>query len=549
MAVITTTHLVDADGLAALEAPRTDLVIERPVTPTPSPTGGPADLMGQPGTRQWEAAEGPFRHYRRTLGPARPGAQPGTFEVTERTEAALAIPLWWPVVQPLMKRALRSADRAPRVRWWWPREVVPAQTSQLVATVCVISVMTGYLGVIIGQTITFAAAQFGSGDGAQANTLAAVRVGVLLPLILLRRADRVGRRPLVLGFATTAIVFTAVGALAPNLVALGAAQTVSRGLTTGLITLLVLAATEEVPGTVRAFSISLITICAALGAGMVVWVLPVADLDPGAWRIVYLVPLGFLPLVWWVGRHLPETRRFGVAAAEGAPSQIRWRRLVLLGATGFVSATFASPASQLRNEFLRDDLGYSATDVSVFQLVVSAPAGLAVLVAGVAADRLGRRWIGALGVGLGGVLTALSYQTTGSVLWLAASAGVVLGGAAFPAMRGYQTELFPTRARAKVGGILDGVVVAGSATGLLVVGHLSERWDDLGQAVGVMVFAPLVVAVVIVLAFPETAARELETFNPDDPDLDSRPGPQSRAQPGPQAQAQPPASEPSPTGG
>jgi MFS family permease len=530
MSVITTRHVVDEAGLDALRASRTDVVLERPLVQV-----GPGEETAEgPWAQEWEAERGPFRRYRRCLGPPRPAPTAGMFEVDERIEARLAIPLWWPLFNPLMKRALRSPDRTPRLRWWWPREVVSAQTSQLVAAVCVLSVMSGYLGVLIGQTITFAAADFGAGDAAQANTLAAVRVGVLLPLVLLRRADRVGRRPVVLGFATAAIVFTMVGALAPNLAALGAAQTIARGLTTGLATLLVLAATEEVPGTVRAFSISLIAVAAALGAGMMVWVLPVADLVSGGWRIVYLVPALFLPLLWWIGRHLPETQRFRVASREAAPARINRRRLLLIGATGYATALFASPASQLRNEFLRDDLGYSATDVTLFQLVVSTPAGLMLVVAGVAADRVGRRWIGATGVALGAGLSALSYQLVGPPLWLAASGGVIMAGAAFPAMRGYQTELFPTRARAKVGGLLDGVAVAGSATGLITVGYLAERWDDLGRAIGMMVFAPVAVAVVIVVLFPETASQELEVFNPDDPHLDGpNPSPDDRHSSGP----------------
>ena len=65
--------------------------------------------------------------------------------------------------------------------------------------------------------------------------------------------------------------------------------------------------------------------------------------------------------------------------------------------------------------------------------------------------------------------------------------------------------------------MIDVVGVAGSALGLVVVGQLAVRWDDLGSAIGVLVVAPLIVAVVILVAYPETAGRELEEFNPDDP--------------------------------
>ena len=263
---------------------------------------------------------------------------------------------------------------------------------------------------------------------------------------------------------------------------------------------------------------------------MVVWFLPLNDLIQGGWRIVYLIPGVFLLPLWWISRYLPETRRFAAAASNEAPAVVNWARFALVGGAAFASAMFLSPASQLRNEYLRDDLSYSATTISLFQLVISAPAGLAIILAGLAADRVGRRWIGAIGVSVGAIMIALSFQFTGTGLWLAASAGIVFTAMAAPAMRGYGVELFPTRSRARVGGMLDVVDVAGSAVGLLAVGYLSERWDDLGLAIGVFVFAPILVGVAIIAFFPETAATELEHFNPSDPDLGSSSG--SNAGPG-----------------
>lgn len=503
MSRVERTRLVDDDGLAGLRTPRRDLVREEAV-----------------GDDTFALVDGPFRSYRRTLEvrPADDGTA-GRHRVTERTEYALAVPLWGPIVRPLMARALADTDRHPRNRWWWPAEVVGRRTSELIGALCVISVMAGYLGVVIGQTITFAAADFGRTDAAQANTLAATRIGVLVSVLLIHRADRIGRRPLILGFTTGAILFTVAGAAAPNLAVLGATQTIGRGLTTGLITLIMLAATEEAPAGSRALAISLATVAAALGAGMVVWVLPVAGAAEGGWRVVYLVPLLFLPLLWWVARHLPETRRFDAATEVGAPAAVNWGRFALIGGTAFLSSIYLSPASQLRNEFLRDDRGFSAAGISLFQLLVSTPAGVSIVVAGRAADRLGRRRVGAVGVAAGAVLSAVSYQVAGPAMWLTASAGVILAGAAFPATRGYSTELFPTRARARVGGLLDAVTVAGSAFGLVVAGYLSHRWDSLGDAITVLAVFPVLVAAAILFLFPETAAVELEAFNPDDPEL------------------------------
>jgi putative MFS transporter len=536
MARIEQTITVDRDGLDRLRTPRTDLLIERP-----------------DGDDTWTIEAGPFRSYRRHLDVAGgSGAASGRettgadrFTVTERIEYKLALPLWWPYLWLLFRRALAGTDRTPRRRWWWPREVVQAETSVLIAHLGTIGMMAGYMGVLIGQTITFAANDFGVDDDGQANTLASVRVGVLLSMLLLGRADRRGRRPLVLGFALAAIVFTAFGSLSTGMVTLAGSQTVARGLTTGLLTLITLASTEEVPASSRALSISFMTLTTGFGAALVLWVLPVADLGPGAWRLTYLVPLAFLPLLWWIARRLPETRRYLAADRHHAPAPINWGRFALIGGAAFLSAIYLSPASQLRNEFLRGDLGYSATDVSTFQLLVSLPATLAVPIGGIMADRHGRRWWGGGALALSAICSAVSYQSTGWLLWLTGGLGVSLAASAVPALRGYQTELFPTRARGRVGGLIDVLSVAGSALGLVVVGQLSIRWDDLGSSIGALVAFPLVVAILIVVAFPETAHRELEEFNPQDPRIEPGPGSRPRTEPETRPQA---ATEPGPPG-
>ena len=496
MSTVTARWEADADTLAALRAPRRDVVVE-------------ATDDGS----TFRQVDGPFRSYSRRL---RVEGSDGVVAVTERTEFELAIPVWRPLFTPLMRRALRSLDRSPRRRWWWPREVIDARTTTLLGLLVTLSVIAGYLGTVISQTIAFAAAEFDAGRTAQGNTLAAVRVGVVLSVGVARLADRFGRRPLITATATASALLTVLGALAPSLAALGGAQTVARGLATALATLIVIAATEEVPAAARALSVSLLALGAALGSGMVVWVLPVADVGPQAWRIVYLVPLAALPLIAWVHRRLPETRRFEVAQHDASDDTVDRRRFVLLAAAAFAGAVFLSPASQFTNEFLRDERGYSALDISVFRLVTSTPAGLAVLLGGIVADRRGRRYLGALGLLLGSVATAVSYHSSGTALWLWALVGVWLLGAALPALRVYQTELFPTRSRGRVGGWLDLIAVSGSALGLVATGVLADRWDSLAAAITVMLVGPLLVAVLVLARFPETRSVELEDLNPGD---------------------------------
>ncbi len=501
MARVERRHPAEQSIVEILRSPRSDIVSEQP-----------------DGDDRWTMVKGPFSSYSRRLQFSADGAT-----VTETTDFKLAIPLWWVYLIVFFRRAVADLDRRPRKRFWWPREVVGADTARLMGAVGTIGAMAGYMGVLIGQTITFAAEDFGASDSGQANTLAATRVGVLISMVLLGRADRIGRRPLTLGFAAAAVIFTSLGAIAPNMAVLGATQTMARGLTTGLLTLVTLAATEEAPASARAIAVGFATLATGFGAALVVWIIPVADLIDGGWRVAYAVPLLFAPMLVWLSRQLPETRRYTVAERHGTGAEINWGRFALIAFAAFAGAVYLSPASQLRNEFLRDDLGFAAIDVSMFQLLVSIPATVAVPLGGYLADRFGRKLVGSTALGVGVIASALSYQTSGVALWVLSTVAMSSSAAAVPALRGYQTELFPTRARGRVGGMIDAITVTGSAIGLVVVGQLSVRWNDLGSAIGTMVFGPLLVVLVILILFPETADQELEVFNPGDVPLTDGP--------------------------
>ena len=506
MKTIEQTLVVDGQQLAELRSCRTDLVAEVAA-----------------GIDTWTMVEGPFRHYKRTLRVdsatnGDPLSNP-SYTVSEQTTFELAIPYWWPFVQPLMTRALLDTNRTPRKRWWWSTEIITQTTAQLFGSLAVFGLISGYLGVTIGQTLTFAAEEFKVDEAAQSQTLAAVRIGVVLSLIALWRGHRVGRRPMILAFTVIAIVCSLLGAASPNLVALGLSQTVGRGLTTGLISLIALSTTEEVPASSRAVSVSYMAMATAVGSSLVLLMLPLADVAIWGWRLIYVVPLAFLPLVYRAAKHLPETQRYSAATEAEAPAKIDMKRLTLIAGSAFAIALFVSPASQLRNDFLNDDLGYSALQVGIFQAVIFAPAGIAMVLSGLVADRKGRRVIGAVTLAFGAALTAISFQTTGVLLWVTASLGAVSLSAFFPAFRVYGTELFPTRARARAAGWIDLVGVSGSAVGLLAVGWLSNRLDGLPASIGVMVVPALLASVVFWRLYPETAKRDLEVFNPADPTL------------------------------
>ena len=481
---------------------------------------------------RFEAADGPFRRYERRLSLERAGADDDEWELTETTSYRLAVPVWaWLFHYPVKRALLRRQDVYGY--WWAPPDRIDARTATVLGLLCTVQVIDGYLGTVLSQTLTFAADEFGHGNTAQGNVLAAVRVGVLLALATVALADRHGRRRLLLASGVGSCVVTAVGALSPGLWFLGATQLVARGLSTALGILIVILAAEEMPARSRAWAISVLALCAGLGSGMAVWVLPVADLHTAAWRIVYLVPLSGIAVVAWVGRRLPESRRFDPAIADPPPSKNapldsrsdaeaaarRRQRLVLLAASAFLIAMFAAPASGLRNDFLKDEREFSAATISLFTLVTNTPIGIGILAGGYLADRRGRRPVGAAGLALGAVLIVWAYLTDGPSLWVLTLAGGVIGAIAVPALAVYGPELFGTYRRGRSNGVIVTVGVAGSALGAIVAGRLSDALDgQLGPALALLALGPLMVAALVLWKYPETAGQELEDLNPEDAD-------------------------------
>ena len=196
---------------------------------------------------------------------------------------------------------------------------------------------------------------------------------------------------------------------------------------------------------------------------------------------------------------------------------------MLLATAALLASIFATPASQFDNQFLRDELGFSATRISLFTVVTSTPIGIGVLAGGMLADRVGRRPIGAIGMAIGASLTLWSFFSSGFFLWFIRATGVILGsGLAIPALGVYGPELFPTRLRSTANGLIIASGVVGSVIGLQIVGRLAERWGSFGPALAVVTIGPALVVILVLTLYPETAAKTLEEIN-DEPDLDPSP--------------------------
>jgi MFS family permease len=193
------------------------------------------------------------------------------------------------------------------------------------------------------------------------------------------------------------------------------------------------------------------------------------------------------------------------------------RRLWLLAVSALLLNLFKDPASQLLNEFLRDERHFSAARISVFTIATNLPGLIGVVVGGRIADVRGRRGVGAVAVLGGAGFTVVQMLSSGWSMWTFSLVGSVIGAAAIPALGVYGPELFPTSLRGRANGVITVLGMVGTMVGLVVAGVLSDRWDGLGPVLALLSLGPLVVGLLVLLAYPETAKHELEELNPEDP--------------------------------
>ncbi len=493
-------------------------------------------------------AEGPFSHYRRTVAVSEsndPGSDTGEamFAVVEETTWKIGVPIFWFIFWVPFWLHVRAGQQKTRP-WWAPAGRLDSRAAYVIGLLGVLAVVNGYIGTVIGQTLTFAADEFcgefsvdenglrtcidpAHDKSARANIFSVVRIAIVLALGLMVLADRRGRRTAMTIATTASCAATALGALAPFVHWVTGTQIVARGFASGMWLLLLVFAAEELPPKSRAYGVSMLVLLAGLGSGMVVWVLPAAGVADWGWRIVYGVAAIFLPAAFWAARRLPTTRRFAalerrplrVSLAEFGSNPLLRRRLLLLGFGALAATIFSTPASQFDNQFLRDELGFSAARISLFTVTTGTPIGLGVLLGGMLADRFGRRPVGAIGLLIGTSMTLLSFFSGGTAIWFVRSIGVVLGaGVAVPALAVYGPELFPTRLRSTANGVTVAFGVVGSVIGLQLVGRLAERWGSFGQALSVATIGPVILILLIITLYPETANKTLEELN-DEPEL------------------------------
>lgn len=495
----------DDEHRSRLDAPRTQIVTETETSRT-SGDGAVNVVFAQD--------HGPFTTYERTLALPDDDAS----EIEERTSYRLNIPwfgwLFGPPIRQVLARRFKAGG------WWTPPDTVDATQVLVIGLLAAASMSAAFVNTIFTQTVGFAADDFDIAETAKGDAGSIVRAGIVFALPAAVIADRIGRRRVLVIVAWLAPILTMLGAIAPTFWALVASQAIGRPMGIALAFVIGVIAAEEVPKNSRAYAISVLAMASGLGAGIAVMSLTLADIGDGGWRYVYLLSVIWLVVAFDVARRLPETRRFAAESVRSGgtvkPLRLDRRRFALLAAVAFAGNIFIAPASFFQNTYLEDVRNFSGGDIGLFSILVGTPAGIGLIVGGRFADRHGRRRLisVALPISVLSIIAAFSFGGLG--LWAFSLLAGVLGSAVYPAMTVYRAELFPTANRTRATGFVTASALIGGIGGLSLAGRLLDGGWSYSSTMALLAVGQLIVTILVVAFYPETAHRELESLNPED---------------------------------
>ncbi len=359
----------------------------------------------------------------------------------------------------------------------------------------------------IAEGLDVSVADFGIG-------VAVIRVAALGSMPMLRLADRVGRRQMLLVSILAFTIATAATSLAWGLVSFVVFQMLARLFLATEESLSGIVISEEVRPDRRGAGLTLLGVIAMAGFGLVALMLLVVPLTPLDWRILYLAALPPLLAVAWLRRSLRETAAFTVAQEEdrvqarfwpevdAAHRPLLWRITFVLGTHGMLATPMFFYAAELAQD------GYGWEGLFTVIVIAAGPATLLGYVAGGrVSDRVGRRPVVIVSslVVLLGIALVFSEQRA-----LFAPGFFVLTGAdaALASVRpAYLSELFPTEVRATLLSFVFAVIVAAGSLGLVVVGALEGTVSTSAAIFGLA--AVMIAGLLAMRGLPETAGTDV----------------------------------------
>lgn len=366
-------------------------------------------------------------------------------------------------------------------------------------------------------------AEFGLGVQAGASMVGMINAGTIAAWLLIRQADRIGRKRIlsitILGYAS----FTLLSGLAWSAASFTVFQFSARVFLIGEWAIAMIYAAESFPSARRGMVLGVLQGFSALGGVLCIGLVPTLTALPGGWRNVYFVGVIPLLLLAFSRRNLRETEAFERAREVGGMEQRevlgvlrtdQRKRVLQLGLLWFLTYICANTAVTFWKEHMVSDLGWTATDVArslTFAALVSMPF---VFGTGRLLDVIGRRR-GAVVIYLvtaAGVWGAYGIDVSAQEHWpITGALTLAIFGVSgvLVVLNAFTTELVPTALRGDALALSNNLLGRiGYVLAPFAVGWVATR-SDWGAAVQPTVFFLLAALAGILWLLPEPSRASL----------------------------------------
>jgi putative MFS transporter len=391
---------------------------------------------------------------------------------------------------------------------------------RLLVLLSVASFFEGYDFFALTQILPNLGDEMGLSAEWRTGMVSAINAGTIVAFLLVRQADRLGRRMVlnatILGYAVCSLL----SGFAPNAWVFTLLQFFARIFLIGEWAIAMVYAAEEYPAERRGMAIGVIQAFSSIGGIVCAGLVPILLKTPWGWRSVYWV--GTLPLLLlaFARRNIRETARFEERAKElkGAHQSL-WRiwktpykkRLVTVALIWALTYLCTQNAVTFWKQFVVTERGLTDADVGLAMPIAAVASAPLLFFIGRILDRSGRRFGAALiyVVTAAGVVGAYSFYDKW-LLTAALSFGILGTTAVLQVLNAFTTELFPTELRSDAFAWSNNILGRiGYTVSPLIVGYLAPIWGW-GPAVRVTAVFLVFGLALILLFLPETAGKELE---------------------------------------
>lgn len=395
-----------------------------------------------------------------------------------------------------------------------------AYQRRLFVFLAVATFFEGYDFIALTQILPDLRAEFGISKAGAGLMFAIINLGTVAAWVVIRQADRVGRRGVLMVTILGYTLCTLLSGLSQDVYQFTVFQCVGRVFLIGEWTTAMVYAAEEYPADRRGMVIGVLQAFSSLGALVCAATVPLMVTLPLGWRTVYLVGVLPLLLLAYARRGLKETSRFAAEKdriqAEKRPVMgvMRGpyrRRILQLGAIWFLTYVCSNTAIAFWKDYAVSEKGMSNGEVATVLTVAALVSMPLIFGAGKLLDLIGRRRSALLILTSAALGAVLIYGVEGTVPLILAMTLAIFGiSSTLPLLNAFTVELMPTDIRSDAFGWSNNLIGRiGYVISPLFVGWAADQWGYAAAIQPLAVF-PLLALVLILLWLPETNQLELE---------------------------------------